>query len=86
MSCRGKAMHALGECDCYFKPANFLDLLQLNREWFQLLIEVGCAGGNIAKHQVRVMLVERTRWPRNSATKYIEPPCETFGKDVVNAR
>jgi hypothetical protein len=66
MSCRGKAMHALGDCDCYFKPADFLDLLELNREWFQLLIEAGCAaGGNIARRQVHVMLVERARWLRN---------------------
>ncbi len=48
MSCRGKAMHALGDCDCYFKPADFLDLVELNRAWFQLLIEVGRAGGDIA--------------------------------------
>ncbi len=41
MSCRGKAMHALGDCDFYFKPADFFDLLELNRAWFQLLIEVG---------------------------------------------
>jgi hypothetical protein len=32
MSCRGKAMHALGEFECYFKPADFLDLLELHRE------------------------------------------------------
>ncbi len=65
MTCRGKAMHAPGECDCYFKPADFLDLLELNREWYQLLIEVGCAGGDIARHQVHVLLVERSRWLRN---------------------
>ena len=29
-------MHALGECECYFKPADFLLLLELNREWFRL--------------------------------------------------
>ena len=58
-------MHALGECDCYFKPADFLDLLELNREWFQLLIEVGCGGVDVARHQVHVMLVERSRSLRN---------------------
>ena len=65
MSCRGKAMHALGDCDCYFKPAEFLDLLELNPAWFQLLIEVGRAGGDIARHRVHLMLVERSRWLRN---------------------
>ena len=61
----GKAMHALGDCDCYFKPADFFDLFGAKRKWFQLLIEVGCAGGDIARHQVHVMLVERSRWLRN---------------------
>lgn len=64
MTCHGKPLHALGQCDCYFKPADFLDLLELNREWIQLLIEVGCAGGG-ARHQAHVMLVERARWLRN---------------------
>jgi hypothetical protein len=63
MSCRGKAMHALGECECYFKPADFLALLELNRAWFQLLIELGCAGCN--RHVVQVMLIERSTWLRN---------------------
>jgi hypothetical protein len=40
MSCRGKAMHALGECDCYFKPADFVDLLEREREWFELLMDL----------------------------------------------
>jgi hypothetical protein len=28
VSCRSKAMHALGECDCFFKPRDFLELLE----------------------------------------------------------
>ena len=36
MSCRGKAMQALGECDC-FKPSDFLELLEKERTWFDLL-------------------------------------------------
>lgn len=48
-----------------FKPADFLELLELNRKWFELLIEVGCGGGPIARHQVHIMLVERSRWLRN---------------------
>jgi hypothetical protein len=62
MSCRGKEMHALGECECYFKPADFLHLLELNREWFRLLIELGSVGGYSARQHVHVMLVERARW------------------------
>jgi hypothetical protein len=65
MSCRGKAMHALGERDCYFKPADFLDLVELTREWFQLLIEIGCAAAATLRHRVHVMLIERSRWLRN---------------------
>ena len=37
MSCRSKAMHSLGECDCYFKPRDFLELLAKERQWFDLL-------------------------------------------------
>ena len=37
MSCRGKAIHALGECDCYFKPRDFLEFLEKERRWFELL-------------------------------------------------
>jgi len=37
MSCSGKAIHALGECDCYFKPSDFLELLDNERQWFELL-------------------------------------------------
>jgi hypothetical protein len=56
-------MHALGECECCFKPTDFLNLLELHREWFRLLIELGCAGGN--RHVVQVMLIERSTWLRN---------------------
>jgi hypothetical protein len=55
----------LDEWEGYFTPVDFLDLLELSRDWFQMLIEVGCGGSNIARHQVYVMLVERTRWLRN---------------------
>jgi hypothetical protein len=30
-------MHALGECDCYFKPHDSLTLLEKEREWFAVL-------------------------------------------------
>jgi hypothetical protein len=37
MSSRGKAMHALGEYECHFKPRDFAELLEQEREWFALL-------------------------------------------------
>ena len=37
MSCRWKALHSLGECDCFFKPRDFLALLDKERKWFDLL-------------------------------------------------
>jgi hypothetical protein len=40
VSCRGKAMHALGECDCYFKPRDFVDLLEREYIWFELLMRL----------------------------------------------
>jgi hypothetical protein len=38
VSCRGKGMHAPDECDCYFKPRDFLDLLARERRWCELLL------------------------------------------------
>ncbi len=35
MSCRGKTLDALGECDYGFKPDDFLPLLGHERDWFQ---------------------------------------------------
>jgi hypothetical protein len=67
MSCRGKAMHALGECDCYFKPRDFLELVEKERKWFERL----CALRDLRPeeemrdHLVRVMLREHERWLRN---------------------
>jgi hypothetical protein len=37
MSCCGKAMHALGECDCFFKSHDFRELLENERQWFEML-------------------------------------------------
>jgi hypothetical protein len=37
MSCCGKAMPAWGECECYFKPRDFAELLDNERQWFALL-------------------------------------------------
>jgi hypothetical protein len=59
MSCRGKAMHALGECDCYFKPRDFLEFLEKERQWFELLVRV-------RDPRVRHVVIRvRARWLRN---------------------
>ena len=38
MTC-GKALHALGQCDC-FKPFDFAELLERELLWFQLLMRL----------------------------------------------
>ena len=37
MNCRGKAMHALGGSEYCFTPAHFLELLESEYQWFDLL-------------------------------------------------
>ena len=68
MSCRGKAMHALDECDC-FQPRDYEALLETEQLWFELLIHLvryrmnhpeGGEGRVIA-----LILQERMRWLRN---------------------
>jgi hypothetical protein len=48
-----------------FIPSDFLDLLEREREWFEVLIAVGLSLGASPTYQVRMMLIERTRWLRN---------------------
>ena len=51
-----------------FTPAHFFELLEREREWFDVLIHVGYVGSDIATHHVQAMLVvlvERSRWLRN---------------------
>jgi hypothetical protein len=40
MSCRGKAIHLLGECDCYFKPRDYLKLVKCEQAWLELLLRL----------------------------------------------
>ncbi len=70
MSCRGKAIHALGECECYFKPRDFAQLVDKERVWVEFLIRLTrqrpadfrtSAEDDIAT----VMLRDRARWLRN---------------------
>jgi hypothetical protein len=37
VSCRSRVIHALGECNCFFKPRYFRELLENERRWFELL-------------------------------------------------
>jgi hypothetical protein len=67
MSCRGKVLHALGQCDC-FKPGDYAALVETERLWFELLIRLARHGANHPSGQGRVsalILHERTRWLRN---------------------
>lgn len=49
MSCRGRAMLALGECECYFKPRDFAELLDNERQWFALLDTLSMYAGNASR-------------------------------------
>ena len=48
-----------------FTPAYFLELLESEREWFEILMLAGLTPGVSPTYQVRMMLIERTRWLRN---------------------
>lgn len=68
MSCRSTSTHAGGECSC-FKPEDFLDLLENQQIWLQLLL---CMTRERWEHPesaadvlIKVMLGDRTRWLRN---------------------
>ena len=65
MSCRGKTLHALGQCDCCFKPADFLALVEKERRWFELVMRVESLPQNAPLRTKYVMLTERARWLRN---------------------
>ena len=54
-----------GEHQCWFTPAGFLELLEREQQWFEILIRVGLSPGASPAYQVRMMLVERIRWLRN---------------------
>ena len=50
--------------ECYFTPKRFLELLEKEREWFEMLIYVGLLPGTPRRAQ-KVMLIEHSRWLRN---------------------
>ena len=72
MNCRSKAMHALGECEYCFTPAHFLELLESEYQWFDLLNALRQQRWQRAwpkespeGQAVILMLRDRTRWLRN---------------------
>ena len=48
-----------------FIPSDFLELLERERQWFEILMLAGLTPGVSLTYQVRMMLIERTRWLRN---------------------
>jgi len=53
------------DCECWFTPAHFLEALERERQWFEMLMLAGLSPGARPAYQVRMMLVERSRWLRN---------------------
>jgi hypothetical protein len=53
------------ERECWFTPSRFRELLEREQQWFEILMRVGLGPGASPAYQVRMMLVERTRWLRN---------------------
>jgi hypothetical protein len=49
----------------YFTPSAFLDLLERERQWFEMLMLAGLSPGASPVYRVRVMLIKRTEWLRN---------------------
>jgi len=54
-----------GEHERWFTPARFLELIEREQQWFEILMRVGLSPGASPAYQVRMMLVERTRWLQN---------------------
>jgi hypothetical protein len=72
MSCRDKTLHAQDECECCFTPDRFLELLEYERQWFDLLDALRRQRGQRAwsrespeGHAVIIMLRNHAHWLRN---------------------
>jgi hypothetical protein len=91
MTCRGKAMHALGECDCDFKPRDFLELLAKERQWFDLLDALRelrwqrtVPEESPESLAVTLMLRHRARWLRNWCyTNHKDIGGNAVGRDIA---
>ena len=53
------------DCEHCFTPARFLELLDREQQWFEILMLAGLSLGANPAYQVQMMLIERTRWLRN---------------------
>lgn len=49
----------------YFTATHFLELLEDERQWFEILMAIGLSLGASPSYNVRMMLIERSRWLRN---------------------
>jgi hypothetical protein len=68
MSCRGKTLHALGQCNCYFKPSDFVDLLAREACWLELLLRLARRRDRpegVETEAISIMLGDRARQLRN---------------------
>jgi hypothetical protein len=63
MSCQDK--NARGEYEDCFTPARFRELLEYERQWFEILMLAGLTPGANPTYQARMMLTERAHWLRN---------------------
>jgi hypothetical protein len=48
-----------------FTVADFLALVERERDWFEVLMTVGLSLGASPSYNVRMMLIERSTWLRN---------------------
>jgi hypothetical protein len=72
VNCRGKAMHALGGCEYCFTPTHFLELLESEYQWFDLLNALrqqrwqrAWPEESLEGQAVILMLRDRAWWLRN---------------------
>jgi hypothetical protein len=49
----------------HFTASNFQELIERERQWFEILMLAGLSPGVSPAYQVRMMLIERSRWQRN---------------------
>jgi len=48
-----------------FTPSDFLELLEYERQWFEILMLAGLTPGTSPTYQAQMMLTERAHWLRN---------------------
>jgi hypothetical protein len=72
VSCLSGAMHALGECNCFFKPCDFRELPENECQWFEMLDALRhirwrriSPEESPERQAVIVMLRNCSRWLRN---------------------